>query len=143
MTTESKNFSDKHGPGATPDPAIEEAVRKRVRENTIPCAVAFEIAGERDVTPAAVGRAVDLLEYRLIKCQLGLFGYGEKKKIVTPLTDPPDALRSAVESAAREGRLACRDAWDIAERFDVPKLRVGGVCEGLGIKIKPCQLGAF
>jgi hypothetical protein len=105
--------------------------------------VAFEIAGELNVAPHEVGRAVDLMEYRLIKCQLGLFGYGEKRKIVTPLADPPDPLRRALEAAQQEGRLACRDAWEIAASFDVPKLRVGGACEGLEIKIKPCQLGAF
>lgn len=143
MVSAGKKFSDKHGPGATPDPAIEEAVRERARDASLPCAVAFEIAGELNAAPHEVGRAVDLMEYRLIKCQLGLFGYGEKRKIVSPLADPPDPLRKAIEAAQREGRLACRDAWEIADRLGVPKLRVGGACEGLEIKIKPCQLGAF
>ncbi len=38
----------------------------------------------------------------------------------------------------------CRaNAWEIARRFDVSKMRVSSVCEQLNIKIKPCQLGAF
>ena len=143
MASGGKKFSEKHGPGATPDPAIGETVRERATDGALPCAVAFDIAADRNAAPHVVGRAVDLMEYRLIKCQLGLFGYGEKRKIVSPITDPPEALRSAIEAAAKEGRLPCRKAWEIAERFDVPKLRVGGACEGLGVKIKTCQLGAF
>ncbi len=143
MGSAGKKFSEKHGAGATLDPAIAEAVQQRATDATLPCALAFKIASELDVAPAAVGRALDLMEYRLVKCQLGLFGYGDRQKLVSPLPDPPEPLRSALSAAETDGRLACRDAWEIAARVDVPKLRVAGACEGLGIKIKPCQLGAF
>lgn len=118
-------------------------MEKRAANASLPCAVAFDIAAELNAAPHEVGRAVDLMDYRLIKCQLGLFGYGEKGKIVASVADPPEPIRSAIEAAATDGRLPCREAWAIAARFEVPKLRVSGVCEGLGIKIKPCQLGAF
>ncbi len=143
MVSVGKKFSEKHGPGATAPPAIQEAVQKRSKDASLPCAVAFEIASELGVTPLEVGRAVDLMEYRLVKCQMGLFGYGDKGKIVSPLTDLPESMRSAIQAAVREGRLACSDAWAVAARIGVPKLRVAGACETLDVKIKPCQLGAF
>ena len=143
MVSDGKKFSEKHGPDATPHPAIAEAVRKRAKDAAVPCAVAFDIAAELDADPAAVGRTVDLMEYRLVKCQMGLFGYGDKGKIVSADEPAPESLKAAIEAAAPKGRLTCRSAWGIAARIGVPKLRVGGACESLGIKIKSCQLGAF
>jgi hypothetical protein len=58
---------------------------------------------------------------------------------------PPEtpALAEAIEAALEQGRLPCRAAWALAERFKLRKMAVSGACEALGIKIKPCQLGAF
>jgi hypothetical protein len=79
----------------------------------------------------------------LVKCQLGLFGYTPEKKIVKPkATENPD-LASAIRDARVDGKLSCENAWEIARRFDVSKMRVSSVCEQLKIKVKPCQLGAF
>ena len=144
MTHEfSGHYAAKHPPGAEPDSRVADAVRASAKDGKLSCAAAHRIATDLAIHPSEVGKTMDMLEFRIIKCQLGLFGYGEKRKIVSPMTDPPEALRSAIEAAAEEGRLPCREAWEIAERFEVPKLRIGGACEGLGIKIKPCQLGAF
>ena len=46
----------------------------------LPCALAFDIAGKNNVAPKEVGVALDVLNIRLTKCQLGLFGYQPKKK---------------------------------------------------------------
>ncbi len=53
------------------------------------------------------------------------------------------ALEGAIRAALQEGRLPCRSAWEIAERLRVPKMDVSSACEALGLKVRPCQLGAF
>jgi hypothetical protein len=136
-------FDHKHLPGSAPDPLIQEAIRQHASQDELPCAVAFQIAADLKVTPAAVGQTLDLMGCRLVKCQLGLFGYSPKKRIVKP--QPPDApeVAAAIQAALENERLPCRAAWEIAERFKLRKMAVSGACEALGIKIKPCQLGAF
>ncbi len=125
------------------DPRVEEAVAQRANGSELPCAVAFDIAKRLDADPATVGAAADHQALKLVKCQLGLFGYAPEKKRVTPVRDAPSELKEAVAAAAAGGRLSCAETWEIAARFDVPKMRISGICEAEGIKIKPCQLGAF
>jgi len=85
-----------------------------------------------------------LLGIRLVTCQLGLFGYAPEKKIVQPSETVDRALEDAIRAALQEdGRLTCRLAWELAERFQIPKMRVSAACEALSIKVRPCQLGAF
>ena len=138
-----KQFAQKHGLDAKPDILLKNEITNRVKENKIPCAVAFEIAKELQVSADAVGMTVDLINYRLVKCQLGLFGYQPKKKIVKPQNKVSEDLKDAISDALVQGRLSCKSAWDIASRFKVHKMKVSGACEAMGVKIKPCQLGAF
>jgi hypothetical protein len=105
--------------------------------------VAFQIAAELEVSPDEIGKTVDLLDLKLNKCQLGLFGYKPHKKKVTARAPENRQMVEAIQNALVDGRLPCRDAWAIASRFKAPKMAVSGVCESLSIKIKPCQLGAF
>ena len=90
-----------------------------------------------------VGQAADALEISLSKCQLGLFGYKPNKKIVQAETNPPADLLAAIKAADQDGKVPCSVLWEIAARFNVPRLNTSNVCEGQGIKVKPCQLGAF
>ncbi|OEU63138.1 MAG: hypothetical protein BA867_07180 [Desulfobacterales bacterium S5133MH16] len=138
-----KRFVEKHGPDAKPDSVIKNEILKRTHKNEVPCAVAFEIAKELRVSADAVGMTVDLINYRLVKCQLGLFGYQPKKKIVKPQHTVTEDLKDAISEALVQGRLSCKSAWDIASRLEVHKMKVSGACEAMGVKIKPCQLGAF
>jgi hypothetical protein len=90
-----------------------------------------------------VGKTADLMEYRLVKCQLGLFGYKPGSDILTPATPENPAVVEAIRNGLVDGRLPCKTAWKIAADHDVRKMTVSAACEALGIKIKPCQLGAF
>ena len=136
-------FSTKHRSGLQPDPLIVKQLRDRCPRDELPCAVAFDIAKEIDVSPSAVGRTADLLDCRLVKCQLGLFGYTPNKKIVRAAETVDPALEKALREAARDDRLPCDSAWHIADRLQLRKMTVSCACEALGFKIKPCQLGAF
>ena len=83
------------------------------------------------------------MNYRLVKCQLGLFGYTPEKKIVRAAKTVDADLKEALQESLVNNRLPCESAWDIAERFQLRKMALSSACETLGIKVKPCQLGAF
>jgi hypothetical protein len=136
-------FSEKHGADTEMNPAVKQKVEDKAKNREISCAVAFQIAEELKATPADVGKSIDLMDIRLVKCQLGLFGYGPGKKALKPKSPQSRDLEEAIRAALVDKKLSCRTVWDIAHRFNVPKMAVSAACEALDIKIKPCQLGAF
>ena len=138
-----QKFAKKHKSNAQLNEEIKDHIIRQTKNNELPCAVAFKIAAELNVSPAEVGKTADLLEMELVKCQLGLFGYTPDKKIVKPKAAEKPDLASAIQDARVDGNLSCENAWEIARRFDVSKMKVSSVCEQLKIKVKPCQLGAF
>jgi len=138
-----KNFSPKHGPDEKPDTLIKNEILKQTKNEKVPCAVAFNISKTLQISPETVGKTADLMNFRLTKCQLGLFGYQPKKKIVKPQDSIKVDVKDAVSDALVQGRLSCKRAWDIASRLHVSKMTVSGACEAMGVKIKSCQLGAF
>ena len=137
------SLQEKEKPTEKPDPALAAEINQQLKDGMLPCAVAHDIARNLEVDPLKVGQAADALEISLSKCQLGLFGYKPNKKIVKAETNPPADLLAAIQAAVQNGMVPCSDLWEIADRFSVPRLKVGNVCEGQGIKVKPCQLGAF
>lgn len=139
----SNKFAEKNGQNTKPDGLIEDKILRRIKNNELACAVAFKIAEEQQVSPDAVGMTADLLNVKLVKCQLGLFGYKPQKKIVKIKRSVSQDLKDAVADALVDGRLSCQSAWDIASRFKVQKMEISSVCEFMQIKINKCQLGAF
>ncbi len=139
----SQKFSEKHGPEASVDNLIKDKIQEKAKGGELPCAVAFKIADEINRPPAEIGKTADLMDFRIVKCQLGLFGYTPDKKIVKPKSPDDAALGDAIRAALTDEKLSCRDAWKIAGKLKVAKMKVSAACEALNIKIKPCQLGAF
>jgi len=68
------HYAAKHTVGTEPAAEITEAVRDKIKDGHISCAAMHKIASDLKKTPAEVGVAVDLIEARLNKCQMGLFG---------------------------------------------------------------------
>jgi hypothetical protein len=144
MSSDTKSgYARKQAPGYKPDPALIQTIKANLRDDMLPCAVAFKIAKEMQLPPLEVGRASDSQEIPLAKCQLGLFGYLPEKKIVKAETDASPELLDALKAALENDRLPCAAVWRIADQFKMTKMKVSAVCEGHDIKIKPCQLGAF
>jgi hypothetical protein len=137
-----KKFSDKHDRDTVLDEHIRDEVLKAAQDKRLSCALAFKLAEKLGVLPSVLGKTVDLMDFRLNQCQLGLFGYTPNKKIVRA-EEPVSEIREAILSASEDGRLSCNAAWEIAARFNISKIAVSNACEGMNIKIKPCQLGAF
>ena len=138
-----KRFVEKHGPDATPNRIVKNEILKRTDKNELPCAVAFEIAEALQAPPDAVGMTADLMDYKLVKCQLGLFGYRPQKKIVKSQDPIAEDLKNTVSDALDQGKLSCKSAWEIASRFKIHKMKISGACEAMRVKITRCQLGAF
>ena len=138
-----QRFSQKHSPDATLDSVIKDKTLANAKSGELACAVAFKIAAEINTPPAEIGKAADLLDLKLVECQLGLFGYTPAKKIVNPARPQDPELEDAIRGAVVDGAVSCRDAWAMARSNNVSKMAVSAACEALKIKIKPCQLGAF
>ena len=127
----------------TSDTEIIHEIRKHSSNGELSCSSAFFIAEKLDISPLKVGMTADLINCRLVKCQMGLFGYKPIKKIVKPLETADQNLKNAIINNLVKGRLACKTAWDIAYRYKLNKMSVSAICEGMNIKINKCQLGAF
>lgn len=137
------HYAAKHS-GTQINETIASAIKGKISaDKTISCAEAHSIAAKLNVSPAEVGVTIDQLEVRINKCQLGLFGYPEKKNIPA-LSGAADAEAvKAIESSLANGRLSCAAAWEIAKKFNMPKSKVSAICESMNLKISACQLGAF
>lgn len=137
------HYAAKH-PGATVDPEIANAIAAKEKDGHITCAAAHAIAKKLNCPPPTVGVNIDLLEKRIRRCQLGLFGYGLKKaKRVKPAAMVTQELEGAIRGAMTGDRITCKASWDLAKKLGLTRLEMSSACEALGIRISKCQLGAF
>ena len=144
MTHKDKSsYAKKHIPELKLNPAIAEAVKQGSSDGKISCAAAFKIAGKLKATPGEVGITIDLLEIPVIKCQLGLFGYGPPDKRVMAAETVSPALEADIRESLVKEKLPCASAWEIAAKFNMAKREITSACETLKIKISSCQLGTF
>jgi len=137
------SYAKKHSPGLKLNPTIAEAVKQAATGDKIACASAFKVAGKLKVTPGDVGVNIDLLEIPVIKCQLGLFGYGPAKKGVIAAETVSPALEAAIQKSLVKEKLPCASAWEMAVKLNITKREIASACEALRIKISSCQLGGF
>ncbi|GAI74949.1 unnamed protein product [marine sediment metagenome] len=137
------NYSAKHPPEKKLNPKIAEVVKLQALDGKISCASGHKITGNLNVPPAEVGITIDLLEMRINRCQLGLYGYSPEKRIVKPADKVSPELEKTILKTLANDRLSCAAAWEIAKNFNIPKMEVSSACEALKIKISSCQLGAF
>ncbi|MGQ9626299.1 MAG: hypothetical protein ACUVV0_05255 [Anaerolineae bacterium] len=126
---------------------IKNAIRKALDEGELPCARAHGIARRLKVPPLEVSQAADEMGIRISRCQLGLFGYGDKAKgehkIVRPAPNVDEVLARVLLNSAPEGNLPCATAWAIAAKRKIKRLEIANAAEALGLRIKQCQLGCF
>ena len=137
------HYADKHPSDRKADPKIADEIKRRAADQQISCAAAMQVARALGAPPSEVGFVIDTLEVRIIKCQLGLFGYQPEKKVVKAADHVSEALKTEINSNLSNGRLPCQSAWGIAKQRKKSKMFVSSACETLKIKISPCQLGAF
>ncbi len=138
------NYAAKHPEGTGVDPRAAELIRARRDGNKMSCADAHAVAQELGIDPLEVGKNLDLMEIRIAKCQLGLFGYaGPGRSIVEPAENVPQELRDKITAALENGTITCKRLWDIADGMGIPRIEGSAACEAMKIKVRRCQLGAF
>ena len=135
------HYAAKHA-GAHVNPAIALRIKKQIKRGCISCTSAHKAARDLQATPREVGITIDLLEARIVQCQLGLFGAAPQRAAAAHASVPA-ALQQAIATQLGSGRLPCSAAWNIAESFKMPKGVIKDACDSLNIKICSCQLGAF
>jgi len=137
------HYAAKH-PGGKIDKAIAAAIAGKEKEGRITCVAAHAIAKKQVCSPKVVGMNIDLLEKRIRRCQLGLFGYDlKKKKAVKPAALVTKTLKTAIRKAMDGNCITCQTAWELAKHMGLTRLEVSSACEAMKVKISSCQLGAF
>ena len=124
------------------DDKAAEVLKKAATDSKITCAAAHHAAKALGMDLEKICEQIDLLELKLLECQLGLFGYPGGKGY-DPDADIPETVLNRVKETAKDGRLSCRACWDIALELKQKRIDIGSACEKLELKISPCQLGIF
>jgi hypothetical protein len=126
---------------------IREMIAIYPEKGKLPCAVAHYIAAFLNLGPIEVGKVATETGARLYQCQLGLFGYGRKGKSEYKITgrkvEVGQEVLDLIKAHVTDGRISCAGLWEIADSKGIIRTEVGNAADALGIKVTPCQLGAF
>jgi hypothetical protein len=139
-------YTLKHPPGTKLNEQIAKAIREKSPGGELACGMGEKFSKELKVSITEVGITADLLEMKIKKCQLGLFGWGKKPNHGKDIHAPdlvPVELKSGLEEVVENGGVTCAEIWVIADRLGTERKAVSSACEMLGLKIRKCQLGAF
>ncbi len=139
-------YAAKHPPGITLNEKIAESIREKSSNSGLACVTGEKISKGLGVEMPEVGITADLLEIKINKCQLGLFGYGNKPdhgKDIQAADSVPDEMKRALEEASESGEVTCEALWKIADRLGEKRKSAASACDTLKLKIRVCQLGAF
>ncbi|MDP2853894.1 MAG: hypothetical protein Q8O28_06575 [Smithellaceae bacterium] len=136
-------YFEKHPKQTKIDEDLKQEILKQSKDDNIACKAAEKISQKRNISMSEIGVAIDILNINIAQCQLGLFGYDGKKKLVSEAESVSPDLESNITAALVNNRLSCTAAWNIADKLKIKRLDVCAACEKLKIKVKPCQLGAF
>jgi hypothetical protein len=127
--------------------SIEELIGQYPEKDKLPCAAAHLIAVLAEKSPIEVGKAADDLNVELTFCQLGLFGYGRKRKSSYKILGRPveieKKIMDKIKAESSEGKIICPALWKIADACGINRAEAGNAADSLGLKIKGCQLGVF
>jgi hypothetical protein len=53
--------------------ALEEEIKKRAKDGTLPCALCFKIAEEFGISNREMGKILNEMKVKISQCQLGCF----------------------------------------------------------------------
>jgi len=141
--TDKGNYAAKHQATGNCNAAVVQAVKKAAKDGKISCAAAHKIVRDCSVTPEETGRALDAEEVQITQCQLGIFKHSADRPAKPVDLELTPELEKALTAGLVNGRLPCKAAWSVANRFGLTKPQIGAACDTLCIKINACQLGTF
>jgi hypothetical protein len=136
----------KHLPDTKVNEEIANAIREKCPGRELACGMGEKISKQLKVSIGEVGITADLLEMKIMKCQLGLFGWGKKPshgKDIHTADSVSVELQSALEKVTENGAVTCAATWAIADRLGTERKAVSAACDALNLKVRECQLGAF
>ncbi len=136
------HFSTKHK-GCKVNETVTDKIKAFADNGAITCASAHKISKALNLPPAEIGIQIDLLDFKITECQLGLFGYSNGEKKINPEIELSYDLDDRLEKASSNGKISCLSCWDIAGDLKMKRLDMGSACEKKNIRIRPCQLGSF
>ena len=120
-------YALKHPPGTRPNEQIAKAIREKSPGGELACGIGEKISKELKVDISDVGITADLLEMKIKKCQLGLFGWGKKPshgKDIHAAVSVSVEMKSALEEVAENGVVTCAALWVIADRLGAERKAV-------------------
>jgi len=122
-----------------------EAVREAATDGRLPCAHAAALAHRFSVSIATVGRVANEAELRIVRCQLGLFGFDEfeTKSLIPRLPSVAPWLVAEIRTRLDADGLPCEAAWPLADAAGLPRIALSAAADALGVRIVRCQLGCF
>ena len=138
------NYGAKHIQGPPADALLTRELKTLTKDGCISCTDAHAVSKDLGIPPAEIGKAIDGMEIKIIRCQLGLFGHEKgKRNIVAQAAEVDESLAALLGNTAFQNRISCKALWDIAQERNMQKMDLTSACEAMGIKIVSCQLGAF
>ena len=81
-----QGYAAKHDASAPLDAELARAFDNEQGAQGVSCEQAHAVADRLRKAPQETGRVLDLLNRPIVRCQLGLFGYTPRKRIVAPAT---------------------------------------------------------
>ena len=122
---------------------LTNEVRGSLREDNLPCNVAFKIARDAGVPRIAVGEIADRLGIRVTNCQIGCFKVD--KIIYEESTDKKidEDILSKLEALKKNDELTCANVFELSGRLKLPPMAVANVANARNLKVRQCQLGCF
>ncbi len=143
MTHEDAGHYAKKHQGQEINEKAASVLRQKSKQGKITCAAVHAAAKELGITPAQAGIQADLLELRLTKCSLGLFGYEPDWNLLQKDLPVSEELNTAIDKISEDGRITCDACWKTADNLKLKKTDISSACEKKGLKIKKCRIGAF
>ncbi|TFG72383.1 MAG: hypothetical protein E4H27_02730 [Anaerolineales bacterium] len=127
--------------------AIASEIQAQISDNGLSCAKAHAIAKKYNAPPSEIGTTADALKLRLNRCQLGLFGYPNKKgweaSGVSVLPVPEGFEQALIAQTAPTGHITCAAFWKFISDYNLSRMQAGYIADQLEIRITNCQIGAF
>ena len=115
---------------------IEDLLEKYADERgRVSCVKAMAIARKMGVEPMFVGRVASSTGFRITECELAQFG---SKRVGELDKEAYEALKVLADE---NGKITCKNAWNLAERFGLKRIR--SAIKNSELDVVYCQLGCF
>lgn len=125
-------------------PEREELFFKKIQPDIlngfVSCKTLLSAAKSTGITGEGAQRIADKRKIRINKCQLGFFGWENTDALSFTSSEK---LKKCIRTASVDNTVTCRALWNCADSCDSSRRETGAAVDGLGFKVKGCQLGIF